>query len=489
MKDLKERTIRGGLVVISGQTAMFVLRTASLVVLARLLTPKDFGLVGMVAAVTGVLEIFKDAGLSLITVQRATITEEQTSTLFWINVLVGMMLFGVSLAIAPLLVAFYNESRLFWVTTAMGCGFVFSGAAAQHGALLNRQMRFATLTTINVVASSISIALAIILAASGYGYWSLVGMNITLPATGCVLVWLAAQWIPGRPRRKVGARSMLRFGGTVTLNSLIVYFVNNADKVLLGRFCGAEALGIYGRAYQLINVPTQNLNGAIGSVALPALSRLQDDPDRSKNYFLKGYSIVLAMTLPVTIACALFADELILVLLGPKWKDAVTVFRLLTPAVLAFALLNPFAWHVLSTGKVGRLLKMALVIAPIVIAGYAFGLRYGPGGVALGYSAALTLLIVPVIAWAKNGTAISWWDILQTVSRPFLSAIVAAAAAFAVQILFGRSLSPFLRLALGVIVLSGAYLWMLLYVMGQKATYLDLFRGLRRRESYKRRDD
>lgn len=230
-------------------------------------------------------------------------------------------------------------------------------------------------------------------------------------------------------------------------------------------------------------MPTENLNGAIGLVALPALSRIQDDSDRSKNYFLKGYSLVLAMTLPVTIACALFADELILVFLGPKWKDAVPIFRLLTPTVLAFALLNPFSWQLLATGKVGKLLKMALVIAPVVIAGYAVGLRYGPGGVALGYSVALTLLIVPVIAWAKKGTAISSWDIMQAVSRPFLSAIVAAGVAFGVQFLYGRSLSPFVRLALGVVVLSGTYFWMLLHVMGQKALYVDLFRGLRKRPS------
>ena len=131
---------------------------------------------------------------------------------------------------------------------------------------------------------------------------------------------------------------------------------------------------------------------------------------------------------------------------------------------------------------------MALVIAPVVIMGYVVGLRYGPCGVALGYSTTMTLLIVPVMAWAKHGTLISWWDLLQAVSRPFLSATVAAAFAFGVQFLCGRSLSPFLRLALGIGVLSGSYLWMLLYVMGQKAFYLDLLRGLKDRSSVEEKE-
>jgi PST family polysaccharide transporter len=483
LKDLKERTIRGGLVVIISQAVKFVLRMGSLVVLARLLTPNDFGLVGMVIAVTGVLAIFKDAGLSAITVQRATITEEQISTLFWLNMLVGLVLFGLSLVIAPVIVAFYRESRLFWVTAVLASGFVFSGGAAQHQALLQRQMRFTALAVIEVVSLSVSIAIAIAMAASGYGYWALVGTNVIPPLVFAILAWLMVAWVPGMPRRKVGARSMLHFGGMLSLNSLIVYFANNIDKVLLGRFCGAEALGIYGRGYQLINIPTENLNYAIGSVAFPALSRIQDDHERFKNYFLKGYSLVLALTLPVTIACALFADELIFVVLGPKWEDVIPIFRFLTPTVLTFALVTPLSWLPLARGQAGRLLKIGLVVAPIVIAGYAIGLRYGPNGVAFGYSATMTLLIVPVIAWAKHGTLISSGDIVQAVSRPFLSATVAAALAFGIQFLFGRSMSPFLRLGLGVGVLSGSYLWMLLYVMGQKAIYLDLLRVLRRRSS------
>jgi O-antigen/teichoic acid export membrane protein len=485
LKDLKEKTVRGGVLAVSVQAVTFILRTGSLVVLARLLVPKDFGLVGMVTAITGVLGVFKDAGLSAVTIQRDAISDEQISTLFWLNMLIGFVLFGLSLVTAPLLVAFYGEPRLFWVTALLASGFVFSGATVQHQALLQRQMRFPALAGVEVSSLSISIAVAIVMAASGYGYWALVGMYVMSPVTFGILVWIVTAWIPGLPRRNVGTGSMLQFGGAVSLNGLISYFANNTDKILLGRFCGAEALGIYGRGYQLISIPTENLNSAVGAVAFTALSRIQNDTDRFKNYFIKGYSLVLALTLPVTIACALFADEIIFVVLGPKWKEVGIIFRLLAPTVLAFALINPFGWVLTSMGQVGKTLKMVLVVTPVMMAGYIVGLSYGPVGVAFGFSAAMMLLVVPVIAWAKQGTVISARDIFQAVSRPVFSAFVAAGVALGVQLMWGRSLPPFLRLALGVGILSASYLWMLLYVMGQKAIYLDLLRGLRKSPSLK----
>ena len=282
-------------------------------------------------------------------------------------------------------------------------------------------------------------------------------------------------------------RSMMHFGGTVTLNGLVVYIASNFEKVLLGRFWGADALGIYGRAYQLINIPTANLNSAAGEVAFSALSRLQDDPGRLKSYFLKGYSLVLAMTMPMTVACALFADDMILVFLGPKWKAAAAIFRLLAPTILVFAIANPLSWLVMSLGLVRRALKMGLVIAPLLILAYVIGLPYGPKGVALAYSATMLLWVVPVIAWSVHGTVISLRDILLAVSRPLASSIVAAGLAFAVRSAYGQSLSPLPRLVLESTVLLVTFLGMLLFATGQKSLYLDLLRGLRSPSSAKKK--
>jgi PST family polysaccharide transporter len=483
MKDLRQRTIRGGFARLCAQAANFLLRAGSLMVLARLLDPKDFGLVGMVTAFTGVLSLFRDFGLSSAAVQHTTVTEEQSSTLFWINLLVGALLGLIAVAMAPIIAAFYHERRLIAVTVVLAAGFLFNAAGVQHSALLQRQLRFTALAVIGVVSLITGTAIAILGAKAGYGYWALVAMTVTLPIVSTTGFWLATAWVPGMPHRRSGIRSMMRFGGTLTLNGLVAYVAYNTEKILIGRFWGADAIGIYGRAYQLVNIPTENLNSAVGEVAFSALSRLQDDPSRLKSYFLKGYSLVLAMTLPMTLACVLFADDVVFVLLGPKWKDAVPIFRLLAPTILTFALINPLGWLLYSLGLVNRSLKIALVFAPSIIAGYVIGLRYGPKGVAFAYSAVMTLWVIPFIAWCVHGTVVSFRDILVTVARPLASGVFAGLLAFGVRVLCGHFLSPLPRLVVEASVLLIAFYGLLLFVAGQKSLYLDLVRGLKGTQS------
>jgi O-antigen/teichoic acid export membrane protein len=483
VKDLKEKTIRGGVARMAAQVANFVLRIGSLMVLARMLNPRDFGLVGMVTAFTGILNLFRDFGLSTATVQRAEVSEDQISTLFWINLFVGAVLAVLAVALAPVVAAFYHEPRLLWITAVLATSFLFNAAGVQHSAIVQRQMRFTALAVINTVSLIVSTVVAIAMAEWGYGYWALVAMTIAGPLISTAGLWMAVKWMPGRPRRRAGLRSMIRFGGTITLNGAVMYVAYNLEKVLLGRFWGAEAIGIYGRAYQLVNIPTDNLNSAVGEVAFSALSRVQDDPPRLKSYFLKGYSLVLALTLPITIVCTIFAREAISVLLGPKWTEAVPIFRLLAPTILIFAMINPFSWLLFAIGKVGRSLKIALVIAPLVIAGYLIGLPYGPKGVALGYSVAMALWILPHIAWCVHGTVISFWDVLETLSRPLLSGAVASILPLILEAIYGQQTSPLFRLIVGVTLFLGVYILMLLYVMGQKAFYVNLIQGLRARRT------
>jgi O-antigen/teichoic acid export membrane protein len=483
MKDLREKAIRGGFARVIAQTIFFVLRVGALMALARLLDPKEFGLVGMVTAFTGVLNLFRDFGLSTATVQRVTVTDEQISTLFWINVLAGVILGLLLSASAPIISGFYREPRLFWVTIVLSTGFVFNAAGVQHSALLQRQMRFTALAMIQIISLVASTAFGIGLAVAGYGYWALVAMSVILPLVSTACFWLATAWIPGAPARRIGLRPLMRFGGTVTLNSLVIYLAYNLDKILLGRYWGAEILGLYGRSYQIINIPTDNLNSAVGEVAFAALSRVQDDPKRLKSYFLKGYSLVVALTVPITIIIALFSHDLVTVILGPKWNEAAAVLQLLAPTILIFALMNPVGWLLASTGMVGRCLKIGLVITPVVTAGYVLGLPYGPKGVAFGFSAAMTLLTVPLTVWGVRGTVVSFRDVLGAVMRPLLSGILASLLPLGMQFLYRYSLSPFRRLLLDTTLLLGTYVATLLYVMKQKAFYVELLRALARRPS------
>ncbi len=476
--DLKRKSVVGGVAALSAQAARFAVQTGTMMVLARLLSPQDFGLQGMVVVVTGFLGFFRDAGLGLATIQRLEVTHEQTSTLFWINVAVGAMLGALCVALAPLVVRFYHEPRLYWIAVVSSATFLFNGLAAQHGALLVRAMRFVTQAKIDVLSLIVGSATGIVMALLGCRYWSLVGMVLATSIVGAAAVWIAVRWVPGPPRRTSGVRSMLQFGGLATCNGFVVFIAWNAEKLLLGRFWGADALGLYGRAFQLVTLPVQQLNSALGNIAFPALSRIQDDPKRLGRSFLRGFSLLISLTIPITITCALFSEEIIRVVLGVKWLGAAPIFRLLAPVALVFAVANPLSWLVTSTGRMGRALAMSSTMTPLVILGIVLGLSRGPKGVALGYSLAMSLLVVPIAAWSKQGTAISWADLWRAAKPSFVSGLLAGAAGLLVTLGLGGRLPPILYLMVGLAVVLGVYVWALLIVMRQKHVYSDVLSQL-----------
>jgi O-antigen/teichoic acid export membrane protein len=352
--------------------------------------------------------------------------------------------------------------------------------------LLQRGMRFVTLAKINVLSLAASSATGVAMALLGCRYWSLVGMVIASSIVGAAAVWLAVPWVPGPPRRGSGIRSMLHFGGLGTCNSFVVFLAWNAEKLLLGRFWGADALGLYGRAYQLVTLPVHQLNAAVTGVAFPALSRIQHDAERLARSFLRGYSLLMSLTIPITIASALFAEEIVRIVLGAKWMEAAPILRLLSPVALVFAVVTPLSWLVICTGRAGRALSISTAATPLVIVGIVLGLTHGPKGVALGYSTALTVLLIPIAAWAKRGTGITWADLWGAARPPLLSGLLAGAAGLLVKLALGGRLAPILCLMVGLAVVLGIHAWVLLIVMRQRHMYMDVLSQLLPRQRQER---
>jgi O-antigen/teichoic acid export membrane protein len=472
--QVKGTSLRGGLITLAGQGISFCTQTAYIMIMARLLTPADFGVNGMVLAITGFLAMFSDIGLGAATVQRKTITQEELSNLFWVNLLVGGLLTILTMLIAPALVFFYRDPRLFWVTIVVSLSFVINGAGVQHAALLMRSMRYTALTINGIVTLTLSSALGIGMAAAGCSYWSLVAMGLSSTFVRVVGYWIAIRWRPGWLVRECGIRSLLHFGGKITLNSLVSYVTYNAEKVLLGRFYGAESLGLYGRAYQLLNLPLQQLHVAMYAVAFPGLSAVQDNSERLCRFFLKGYSVLLALTIPIIIASALFAEEIVRILLGSKWIQAAPILQLLTPAILVFAMINPFGWFLVATGRARRSLRMAFVIAPTVILGILLGLHHGVKGVALGYSLAMCFLLIPMIVWAIHDTGMAAKDYWQAAHKPLLAGLLSGGCGFILKHFFAGAFSPVLFFIASMSVCIGLYAWILLIILRQKDFFLDL---------------
>ena len=491
LDQLKGDSVRGGVVTVLSEGFRFVLQTGSMIVIARLLSPGEYGVYNEVLALTGVVLLFKDAGLSMATVQREEITHDEVSTLFWINVGLGVVLSIIIAVAAPILVLIYKEPRLFWVTIASGLAFLISGLGMQHGALLQRAMRYTTMARISVYSLLVSSVVGIGMALAGFSYWSLVGMTLASTIFGTVASFLSIPWIPGLPKRGTGILSMLHFGGTITLNNLIVYLAYNlVPNIVLGRFCGGvEVVGLYGRAYQLVNLPMQQLNNAIYKVAFPALSRIQNDSERVCRSFLAGYSVLLSINVPITVFTALFAEEIIHIMLGEKWLHAAPVLKLLTPAILGFALVNPLGWFMMATGLAKRSLQIAYLVAPVVIIGVLAGAPFGLDGVATGFSAGVIALVIPIVIWALHGTAISLRDYWNTVKQPLLSGLVAGICGWGLKHFMGSGLHAIPALLIGASVVFGVYAFVLLIIMGQKDRYMDLVKQVMERKRAKKQQE
>src|SRR5437667_3051610 len=230
LTDLKGRTISGAFITIAAQGAQFLLNLAFIMVLARLLTPKDFGLYAMVTTVTGFLWIFQDAGLSTATVQRQEITDAQVSNLFWVNVGLGGVTTLFVAALAPVVAWFFREPRLVGITLVLSVTFLLASSAVQHIALLNRQMRFGAIAMISIVSPLAGYLTGVGMALSGYGYWALVGAAVTQAAVKLVLAWLISGWRPKLPSRNTQTWHMLTFGAHITAGSLLYSLARGADN-------------------------------------------------------------------------------------------------------------------------------------------------------------------------------------------------------------------------------------------------------------------
>jgi|HubBroStandDraft_6_1064221.scaffolds.fasta_scaffold10543_3 O-antigen/teichoic acid export membrane protein len=423
--DLKGRSVRGGLVNLTSQGAQFLIQSIATVALARLLTPADFGLVAMVATVTGLGQAFADLGLSEATIQRKEINHNQVSALFWINVAIGLGLMLVTVALAPVLVRFYQDPRLINITFLLSLTFLIGGLRVQPDALLKRQMRFSSLAVRDVASYGLAVLVAITMASRGAGYWALVALPLTLNFTQMALSWLMVKWRPGLPRRDAHVGSMIAFGGNVAASYFIVTVTRSVDNVLIGWYWGAGPLGLYSRAYNLLMLPVRQLTVSASSVAIPAFSRTQGDPEHFARYYLRAANLIMWISAPLFGFLFVVAKPLIVIILGNQWREAAPVFQILAISALGQLLLELSIWTFVSRGQSKQLLKLLLIISPFIVASFAIGLPFGIKGVALSGSLVLLSILPWMLKFTFRGTTLT----LQRLGRALLYPVSLSLAA------------------------------------------------------------
>lgn len=426
--DLRGRAVRGGAFTLIAQVSKLGLQIGSTIVLARLLIPADFGLLGMVTIVVNFATTFKDLGLSWATVQRETITHAQVSTLFWVNTAVGILLMGIVAASGPALVWFYDEPKLLAITCALSPALLFSGLSVQHQALLRRQMRFRAIAVCEAASMALGVVSGIVLAAMGAGVWALVGLSLGTPFGLMLLLWGLCGWRPGLPSRAAGVGDLLKFGGNLTGAGMLRFIGSNIDYILIGRYCGAHALGLYNRAYRLLVLPIMQLNAPTAAVAVPALSRIQGESERYRRWFIAAIQKILFIMGPVAAVMIVCSDWVVALLLGPGWEQAGVLFRMLGFAAFLLPIWNSTGWLFVSQNRTSELLHWHIIDAIAKVASVVIGLQWGVAGVAVGV-AARYYLELPILFWmvGRRGP-VNIRDLYGLVLLPGIVSVICLAA-------------------------------------------------------------
>jgi PST family polysaccharide transporter len=386
LKDLRSAALSSGFIVGVTQAIQFGLNLLSVVLLARLLTPQDFGLVAMVTAIMGFLRIFSDGGLSTATVQSTSITHAQVSNLFWANVALGGVITLALALLAPFVASFYGEPRLVAITLALCITFIVIASTVQPMALLKRQMRFKAIGSIQVSSIVAGIVAGVWLAWRGWGHWSLVGLQLATVTTTLLCTWYACEWRPQWPRRNSGTRGLLGFGANLTASSFIWSVVRGSDALLIGRFWGTVPLGLYSRAQALLIRPMEQFVTPLEAVIVPVLSRLQTQPDRYRRVALQAYDSVALVSFPAAGILLALAHPLTLVVLGPQWEEAANVFAAFTLMALYTPVASVSSCLLMSQGRGRDFLRVSTVASLTTAATFVAGIQFGPVGVATAYS-------------------------------------------------------------------------------------------------------
>ncbi|MBN1810013.1 MAG: lipopolysaccharide biosynthesis protein [Planctomycetes bacterium] len=431
--DLGRQAARGSAVVFAMTFVAKLVALGVVAILARLLAPEDYGLIGMITPVIGFLNIFSDLGLRMATVQKHDLTDAQVSSLFWINLAGSSATTAVVALCAPLIASFYSEPRLVPVAVLASLTFVLSGLGIQHSALLMRRLLFGRATFCELASILLGGAVGIFMALRGFGVFALAGQLLGQAAGRTLSAWILSGWIPGPPRRNAGIRKMLSFGGYLTGFNILNYLSQTADKVILGFVWGAVPLGLYSKAYTLMLWPLLWLTNPLGTVMMPALAKLSRDGDRLAAAYGRGLRFVCVTVLPLMALMMVLADEVVLMLYGGAWTEAAPVFRALCVGGVWLALANS-AYHLMvASGNSRRLFRGMACLLMLLLLAFSFGIRYGQLGLAYANSIAMSLG-VPLYLWylyASAGFPVR--RVFSAAAGPAIAALVAGSAAWTLK--------------------------------------------------------
>jgi len=462
--DLKKRTMRGaGATVFSGAIS-FLIQFLGTIILARLLTPDDFGLIAMVTAFSLLMQNFGLNGFTEAVIQKENLTHKMMSTLFCLNATISFFIMLLFMMSSPAVAWFYNEPRLIPITIGIAFCILASGLSTLHMALLRRNMQFYLVSGISVMARAVSVFLSIILAWAGWGYWALVVNTVAYPLTAATGAWYYCHWRPGLPGKIKDIMSMLKYAMHTYGNFTLNYFARNIDKLLVGWRYGAESLGFYKKAYDLFSLPANQLTAPLSNVALAALSRLVGEPSKYQHYYLNAISTISFVGMALSAILTLTGYDIIMLILGPQWEKAGDIFCYFGASIGIMLIHSTQGWLHLSLGRPDRWVRWSIFETIFTTIAFIIGLPFGIAGVAIAYTVTFYLLAVPALLYAGKPIRLKLSSILTATWKYFAAAILSTALSYIVVFSFNITTPFFTELNILFRIILSSFLCLSLYL-------------------------
>ena len=474
------RSFRGGVVSITARVINVSIQIGSALFLARLLSPEDYGLVSMVAAVTGFAVMLVDLGTRDAIVQRPHITEGEISALFWITLAIGCGLALLVAACGPVIAWFYGEPRLTMITAVSAVTFITAALTCQHYALLRRAMKFHDLGGIEIVANLLSAVIAITIAISGLHYWALVARPIATTSLLAVGLWVRCRWVPGKPTMTTGVKEMVRFGLHGAGFTFSDASGKSVDRVVIGYRNGPQSLGYYQHALFMYEALLDTWVGTLHAVAVSSLTKLQGDLTEFRRLWSKALSTLAFYSMPAFGLLSVISPDLVVLLLGPKWSKAGVLLSILALRGIPHTLERTMSWLHLGAGRSDRWMRYGVVAACAQVVALFSGLPFGLTGVATAYVICMFILFVPAIAYAGRPLGIGATDVIKVVWRQLAGAMIAVAIGFMLRFTLLAHVSGTVRTAALILVFAGLYLVIVVGVLRVRmpiGVVLQLIRG------------
>ncbi len=409
----------GGQALLLAQGVKFVVRAASAMTLARLLTPDDYGVFGMAATVYGLLSIVRDLGTGA-AVQQAGLTRERFDALCRFGLLGGIALGAICAAAGPVAAVFFAEPRLPALLAGLAAGFPLAGSGAPLQALLYREQRIATAARIDATSLAAGCLAAVVIAVAGAGAWALVVMAVATELVALTLVWRISAWRPRPPSGATPWRDLLTFGAHLSGHGVANYFARTVDQVVLGRTLGTAALGIYGRSVQATTLPMQFAVAPFTGWIIAMLARVQSDGPAFRAFFRSALNGLAHLTLPIAAVCIAVPDLFVTLLYGERWSEAAPAVRWLGLGLAMQPWLFAYVWLLIATGHTRRLLVLSTISLAVFGAAAVLARHAGLPGMAAAIAAASFVASAVTLAAALGPTAVRATDVVAASWRPWV---------------------------------------------------------------------